>query len=154
MAAAFHGDVDSIRYLLSLDAKAYLVDAGDKSAALFAGMRGHHQCFAELQCVADEESALSTLRRGEGGGGRDDFVYDLYYFEPSEPQGLGLDPAAGWGGSMSDDQAGGAVSTGTSFETVSFVDASCTYSSDNISVVGFKVVARGLTCCQLSRCIS
>lgn len=120
MAAAFHGDIDSIRYLLFLDAKACLVDAGDKSAALFAGMRGHHQCFAELQCVADEESALSTQRRGERGDGRDDFVYDLYYFEPSEQQGLGLDPEAGGGGSMSNEQADGAVSTGASFETVSY----------------------------------
>lgn len=118
MAAAFHGDLDSIRHLLSLGAKACFVDAGDKSAALFAGMRGHHQCFAELQCVADEETALSTQRRGAGEGGRDDFVYDLYYFEPSAPQGLG--PEVAEGESMSDDPAGGALpSTGAGLGKVS-----------------------------------
>lgn len=102
MAAAFHGDMDTVRYLLSLGAKASLVDAADKSAALFAGMRGHHECFAELQRVADEEVARSTL--GQRGGGRDDFVYDFYYFQPSAPRS----PADG--GNVSGDQAGGTAS--------------------------------------------
>lgn len=113
MAAAFHGDLDTIRHLLSLGAKASLVDAGGRSAAVFAGMRGHRECFAELQRVADEEEkeqrARSTKRRGSAGGGRVgggsagdsglDFVYDLYFFEPSAPtsrtEGA---PASGGGG--------------------------------------------------------
>lgn len=100
MAAAFHGDLDTVRHLLSLGAQASLVDAGGRSAAMFAGMRGHRECFAELQRVAGEEEkeqrARTTKRRGftpaaggggggAGGAGDDghDFVYDLYYFEPS-----------------------------------------------------------------------
>lgn len=98
MAAAFHGDLDTVRLLLSLGAKASLVDAAGKTAAVFAGMRGHRECFAELQCAADEEEEEQRARSGKarrsagegvGGGGEDaggdghDFVYDLYYFEPS-----------------------------------------------------------------------
>lgn len=93
MAAAFHGDLDTVRRLLSLGAKASLVDAGGRSAAVFAGMRGHRECFAELQRVADEEEkeqrARTAKRGGSAGGGGAagddglDFVYDLYYFEPS-----------------------------------------------------------------------
>lgn len=89
MAAAFHGSQDTVRYLLSLGAKASFVDADDKSAALFAGMRGHRECFAELQRVTDEEEEASPSS-GKGGVGRDDFVYDLYYFEPSGLQPSGL----------------------------------------------------------------
>lgn len=81
MAAAFHGDLDAVRYLLSVGATPCSVDGGGKTAALFAGMRGHRECFAELQRVVDEESTSST--RGRAGGGHDEFVYDLYYFEPS-----------------------------------------------------------------------
>lgn len=88
MAAAFHGDLDTVRHLLSVGAKASLVDANGKSAALFAGMGGHRECFAELQRTADDEEeeqrALSKKHSGlGGGGGGPDFVYDLYYFEPS-----------------------------------------------------------------------
>lgn len=93
MAAAFHGDLATIHHLLSVGAKASLVDAGDKSAALIAGMRGHRECFAVLQRTADEEDARSSVVRGHknGGGGQgkrgcsSEFVYDLYYFEPSGP---------------------------------------------------------------------
>lgn len=92
MAAAFHGDLETVRFLLSLGARASPVDAGGRSAATFAGMRGHRECFAELQRLADEEEkeerARTTKSRGSAGGagaGDDglDFVYDLYYFEPS-----------------------------------------------------------------------
>ncbi|CAN0551769.1 unnamed protein product, partial [Laminaria digitata] len=78
MAAAFHGNLDTVRHLLSLGAKASLADAGGKSAALIAGMRGHRECFAELQRAANEERSAGNRK----GGGREDFVYDLYYFEP------------------------------------------------------------------------
>lgn len=73
MAAAFLGDMDSVRYFLSLGAKASLADFSGKTAAVLAGMRGHRECFAELQRVADQEA-----------GGPRDFVYDLYYFSPNE----------------------------------------------------------------------
>lgn len=79
MAAAFHGNLDTVRHLLSLGAKASLADASGKSAALIAGMRGHRACFAELQRAADEERSAGSRRKG---GGPEDFVYDLYYFEP------------------------------------------------------------------------
>lgn len=82
MAAAFHGNVETVRHLQSLGAKASLTDAGGKSAALIAGMRGHRECFAELQRAADEERAASSRK----DGGREDFVYDLYYFEPPAPR--------------------------------------------------------------------
>ncbi|CAN0590924.1 unnamed protein product, partial [Ectocarpus sp. 12 AP-2014] len=55
MAAASHGDLGTVRHLLSIGAKATLVDAHGRSAALFAGMRDHRECFAELQRVADQE---------------------------------------------------------------------------------------------------
>lgn len=100
MAAAFHGDLDTVRYILSIGAKASLVDADDKSAALFAGMRGHRECFAELQRASDEEGVRSTRR--QGAGGRDDFVYDLYYFEPFASRL----PAAREGESVLANQAG------------------------------------------------
>ncbi|CAM9261899.1 unnamed protein product, partial [Hapterophycus canaliculatus] len=112
MAAAFHGDLSTVRHLLSLGAKASLTDASGKSAALFAGMRGHRECFAEIQRVADEEEreerARSTRRHGSGGRGAGggaaaaaadavqdggDFVYDVYYFEPPTPEASAL-PAA------------------------------------------------------------
>lgn len=73
MAAAFVGDMDSVWYFLSLGAKASLVDFSGKTAAVLAGMRGHRECFAELQRVADQEV-----------GGSQDYVYDLYYFSPTE----------------------------------------------------------------------
>lgn len=103
MAAAFHGDLDTVRHLLSLGAKASLVDASGKSAALFAGMGGHRECFAELQRTADEEEAEqrahSNKHSGSGGGGGHDFVYDLYYFEPSasSPPTGGAPPSGGNG---------------------------------------------------------
>lgn len=111
MAAAFHGDLRTVRHLLSVGAKASLVDEGDKSAALIAGMRGHRGCFAELQRTADEENARSSFsasgqkhgggtggtrgkransRGGDGGGGGGvggEFVYDLYCFEPPASPG-------------------------------------------------------------------
>lgn len=85
MAAAFHGDLDTVRYLLSLGGKASLADAGGRSAALLAGMHGHRECFAELQRTADEENVRSSGRKPGGVGSNEhgDFVYDLYYFEPS-----------------------------------------------------------------------
>ncbi|CAM9969161.1 unnamed protein product [Scytosiphon promiscuus] len=117
MAAAFHGDLGCVRHLLSLGAKASLVDASGKSASLFAGMRGHRECFAAIQRVADEEEheerARSTRRHasagetagggvgvgvGGGGGGvrgAGDFVYDVYYFEPPTPGASALPSAAG-----------------------------------------------------------
>lgn len=82
MAGAFHGNVDTVRHMLSLGAKASLTDASGKSAALIAGMRGHHECFAELQRAADEERAAGSRKDAS----REDFVYDLYYFEPLAPQ--------------------------------------------------------------------
>ena len=126
MAAAFHGDLDTVRLLLSSGARASLVDAGGKSAAVFAGMRGHRECFAELQRVADEEEEerrarsakgrRSTAAGGGGGGGEaaggdgHDFVYDLYYFEPSasvSPTGEAL--AAGGQGAAAGPTACGKV---------------------------------------------
>eukprot|EP00903_Cladosiphon_okamuranus_P009330 g8898.t2 len=117
MAAAFHGDLATVRYLLSLGAKASLVDAGGRTAAMFAGMRGHRECFAEVQRVADEEEKeqrARTIKRrdataaaagggggGEGAAGDDghDFVYDLYYFEPSASKSPTEGaPASGGGG--------------------------------------------------------
>lgn len=123
MAAAFHGDLDTVRHLLSLGAKASLVDAGGRSAAMFAGMRGHRECFAELQRVADEEEkeerARTTKRRGSAGGGGGggaagddglDFVYDLYYFEPSAPKSPTEGASAsGGGGGMGAPTASGEV---------------------------------------------
>lgn len=73
MAAAFVGDMDYVRHFLSLGAKASLVDFSGKTAAVLAGMRGHRECFAKLQRVADQEVR-----------GSQDFVYDLYYFSPTE----------------------------------------------------------------------
>lgn len=99
MAAAFHGNVDAVRHLLSLGAKASLADAGGKSAALIAGMRGHRTCFAELQRAADEERSAGSRRKG---GGHEDFVYDLYYFEPPTPRS----PAARGGETVVEGQAG------------------------------------------------
>ena len=97
MAAAFHGNLDTVRHLLSLGAKASLADAGGKSAALIAGMRGHHECFAELQRAADEERAAGSRKTS----GREDFVYDLYYFEPPAPRS----PAARGGETVFEGQA-------------------------------------------------
>lgn len=104
MAAAFHGDLDAVRYLLSLGAKAAVVDSGDKSAALFAGMRGHRECFAELQGIADEEVDLSS--RAQGSVSRDGFVYDLYIFDPPASR-----PPAVEEGSGSGDSGGGVAAT-------------------------------------------
>ncbi len=114
MAAAFHGDLDTVRLLLSLGAETSLVDAAGKTAAVFAGMRGHRECFAELQRAADEEEEEQRARSGKGrrsagdggggggegaGGDGHDFVYDLYYFEPSASMSpAGEASAAGGGG--------------------------------------------------------
>ena len=127
MAAAFHGDLDTIRHLLSLGAKASLTDAGGKSAAMFAGMRGHRECFAELQRVADEEEkeerARKTKRRGSAGGGGEgaagddglDYVYDLYYFEPS----ASISPTEGAPASGGGEATGAPTSSGKIGERVS-----------------------------------
>lgn len=102
MAAAFHGDTDAVRYLLSLGAKASLVDATGRSAAVYAGMGAHHKCFAELQRIADEEARAARLL----GEDRDDFVYDLYYFEPPASRSSMERGGAG----LPDVQAGGTAS--------------------------------------------
>lgn len=99
MAAAFHGNLNTVRHLLSLGAKASLADAGGKSAALIAGMRGHRACFAELQRAADEERSADNRRKA---GGHEDFVYDFYYFEPPTPRS----PATRGGETVVEDQAG------------------------------------------------
>ena len=104
MAAAFHGDMDAVRYFLSLGAKASLVDTCGKTAALLAGMRGHRDCFAELQRVADEESA-----QGKGPRGVHDFVYDLYYFSPAESRATPLGRRSGSGDTARVEKAGDEV---------------------------------------------
>lgn len=78
MAVAFYGDLEAVRYLLSLGAKTSLLDSAGKSAALFAGMRGHHDVYAELQRLDDGERDRGIARKGTG---HSDFVYDLYCFE-------------------------------------------------------------------------
>lgn len=102
MAAAFHGNLDTVRHLLSLGAKASLADAGGKSAALIAGMRGHRACFAELQRAADEERSAGSRRKG---GGPEDFVYDLYYFEPPTSRSPAAPGGETVGGGQADDVA-------------------------------------------------
>ena len=85
MVAAFHGDVDAVRYFLSLGAKASFVDTWGKTVALLAEMRGQEECFAELQRVADEESA-----RGKKIRVVHDFGYVIYYFSPAESRATPL----------------------------------------------------------------
>lgn len=121
MAAAFHDDLATIRHLLSVGAKASLVDAGGKSASLIAGMRGHRECFAELQRAADEENERSFVVRGQmrsGGvqgkyGCSSEFVYDLYCFETSAP-GEGRDKQATAGGAQGGTKQGSAGMSDTS----------------------------------------
>lgn len=88
MAASFHGDLETVRYLLSLGAKVSAVDGGERNAAVLASTRGNRECFVELQRWAKRQGGRTA---GEGEEKSSDYVYDLYCFEPGNTGGQSED---------------------------------------------------------------